>query len=441
MKNLRVLPIFCLLLLNLQILSAQKGWDKRTSNNNLVYSPSTIKQGKTFNYIFFRPENLNGYKEKEWLLTKAKEEHSVFGDAKETWELKPGKSGGWSVNNSYITTKGEKMEVAYVSKKLSNGSVYMLQMISSSDIGILLKYGQQIKRVMLDAESTFKQNKSLANVSGVSKKRTPTTKASSKTSTLDKKEKLTSREKRLLTEKTIRTTSGEGAQPSQIQTLWVDSGIDVLRGGIRVNTYLLLKDGTVYTDCKIPPNELLIKKSKELQPNKWTIWRKVGSSYQIKNKKKGTWKILEGNTIIAPQTNEKLNKKFITTGGSRYRGSWENSITFKADGRFEMSRFSMKDNSSLGGGSTGPSIQTVSKSDKDGTRGTTVVSGSDIGGGTVSQKNNGAANTGNYLLKGNSITLKHDNGYEHTELFFYDKKDKQSFIYKDDRYWIKKLKK
>jgi len=364
-----------------------------------------------------------------------------LGNAQTSWKLKQEKEGGWSVSNTYTNKQGEKMSAGYASKKLSNGKVYMLQMISSSDIGILLKYGQQFKKVMLDAESIFRQDKGLTNESTPNKQSIPIAKSSTKSGTIDKKAKLTSKEKRLLTERLIRTVPGKGAQNSEIQVLWVNSGVDVLMGGINVNTYLLLKDGTVYTDCEIPPNELLVKKSKELQPSKWTIWRKAGASYQIKNKKKGTWKTLKGNRVIATQANEKLSKKYITTGGSQYRGSWKNSITFKTNGRFEMSRFSMKDNSSLGGGTTGPSIQTVSKSDKTGTSGTTVVSGSGVGGGTTSQKNNGAANTGTYYLKGNTITLKHDNGYEHTELFFFDKKDKQSFIYKDDRYWIQKLKK
>ena len=441
MKNLHILALLSLVLLNLQILHAQKGWNKIKSGDNLVYSPTTLKTGKTFNYIFFKPVSLDGQQEKDWLLAKAKKEHSKLGKAQTPWKLKKETKGGWSVSNAYTNKRGEKMSAGYASKKLSNGKVYMLQMISSSDIGVLLKYGQQFKTVMLNAESIFKQDKGLASTSTSSKKSIPTSRAPKKKNTLDKKSKLTAKEKRRLTEKQIRTTPGKGAENSQIQVLWVNSGVDVLMGGIKVNTYLLLKDGTVYTDCEIPPNELLIKKSKELQPNKWTIWRKAGTSYQIKNKKKGTWKTLKGNRVITTQANEKLSKKYITTGGSQYRGSWENSITFKPNGRFEMSRFSMKDNASLGGGTTGPSVQTVSKSDKTGTRGTTVVSGSGVGGGATSQKNNGSANTGTYYLKGNTITLKHDNGYEHTELFFFDKKDKQSFIYKDDRYWIQKLKK
>jgi len=403
MKNLSLLLIVSLFLFNLQAISAQKGWQKKTSNKNLVYTPTTLKQGKTFNYIFFKPVNLQGKQEKDWLLIQAKKEHSKLGKAQTPWKLKQEKSGGWSANNTYTNNKGQKMSVGYISKKLSNGKVYMMQMISSFDIGVLLKYGKQIKPVMADAEAIFIQNKSLANLPSTQKKKSSTY-ASKKKNVSNKKSKLTGKEKQLLIKRSIRTAPGKGVQSSQLQVLWVDSRVDVLRGGISVDTYLLLKDGTAYTDCKIPPNELIVKKSKELQPKKWTVWRKSGTSYQI-------------------------------------RGSWENTITFKANGRFEMSRFSMRDNAALGGGTTAPSVHTVRKSDKKGTRGTTTVSGTGIGGGTTSTKNNGAANTGTYYLKGNTITLKHDNGYVHTELFFFDETDKKSFIYKNDRFWVRKLKK
>ncbi len=437
MKNVHILLFVSIFLLNLQTISAQKGWKRTASNNNLVYTPTTIKQGKTFKYIFFKPVNLNGKQEKDWLLAQAKKEHGKLGKASKPWTLKQEKSGGWSVNNTYTNSNGTKMSTGYVSKKLANGKVYMMQMISSFDLVILLKYGKQINSVRTAAEAIFVQNKTLANTPAKTKKKvsTPTPKKSTITNSTSK---LTGKEKRRMIERSIRTSPGKGVKPSQVQVLWVDSGIDILRGGIKVNTYLLLKDGTVYTDCEIPPNELVVSKSKELQPKKWTIWRKSGTSYQIKNKKKGIWKTLKGAKAIATIANEKINRKFITTGGSQYKGSWKNSITFKANGRFEMSRFSMRDNSGLGGGTTGPSLSTVRKSDKTGTRSSTTVAGSGLGGGTTSQKNNGSANTGTYYLKGNTITLKHDNGYVHTELFFFDKRDKKSFIYKDDRFWIPK---
>jgi len=439
MKNLSILLFATLYILNSQITNAQKGWNKTTKDSKLVYTPTTLKQGKSFQYILSKPINLNGQSEKDWLLKNAKKAQNVLGKPIDPWKVKQEKTGGWSVSNTYFNQNGKKMSVGYASKPTKN-KVYLLQMISSYDVGILLKYGMQINRVTNNAESTFANNGNYNNIPTVTKNKriTNSTSRTTNRTSIKKKSKLTGRQKRELIERSIRTTAGKGVKPSQIQALWVDSGIDVLRGGIKVNTYLLLKDGSVYMDCEIPPNELLIHKSKELQSKKWTTWRLSGNSYQIKHKKSNSWKTLKGRKTIKSIANQKLATKFITTGGSQIRGSWKNSITFKANGRFEMSRFSMKDNSGLGGGVTAPSVNTVRTSDKKGTRGTTTVSGNGIGGGTTTQKNNGAANTGTYYLKGNTITLKHDNGYVHTELFVFDKADKKSFIYKDDRYWIPK---
>jgi len=433
---------YCIIILSLTIFFiqntiAQKGWNKTKQQDALIYVPSDLKSSKIFKYTVNAPVTLNDQNEKTWLLNAAKEQQSVLGKPLKPWKVTPEKSGGLGIVNMYINSQNEKISVGYQSKTLSNGKVYMLQMITSNDVSIIMKYGKQIESILNNAENTFKNNPSLASIDASPTKKQEVN-SIKKTSPSKKKTKIGSKEKRLAIEKAIRTKPGMGINLSNVATIWVDSGIDVLWGGIRVDTYIMFKDGTAYEGCEVPPNEFLIRKSKELQPKKWTKWRKSGSAYQILNRKKGTWKKLEGNRVIKTRTNEKLNKKYITTGGSQTAGSWKNTITFKPNGRFEMSNFSMNGNEMLGGGTTGPSVTVVHKSDKKGTSGTTVVSGGDLGGGTSSKRKDGSKNTGTYYLNGYTIILKHDNGYEHTELFFFDKADKRSFIYKDERYWIQK---
>jgi len=426
-----------ILFLFIQNITAQKGWNKTKQGNALIYVPNDLKSDKTFKYTVNVPVALNGQNEKTWLLNVAKKLQNTLGKPLKPWKVTPEKNGGLGIVNMYLNSQGEKISVGYQSKYLSNSKVYVLQMITSNDVTIIMKYGKQIERIINDAESTFKINPSLASIDSYpsSEQQAQTTK---KSNPYKKKTKLSGKEKRLAIEKSIRTAPGKGVNLSSVAAIWVDSGIDVLWGGIRVDSYILFKNGTAYDGCEIPPNELLVNKSKKLQPKKWTKWRKSGSGYQILYRKKGTWKKLEGNRAIKTRTNEKLNKKYITTGGSQTAGSWKNTITFKPDGRFEMSNFSMNGNKMLGGGTTGPSVTVVHKSDKEGTSGTTVVSGGDLGGGTSTKKKDGSKNTGTYYLNGYTITLKHDNGYEHTELFFFDNTDKRSFIYKDERFWIQK---
>lgn len=435
---LKFISVLSLCILFTQASIAQEGWEKSKENEALVYIPTDIKSGKVFRYTINLPIDISKEDEKTWLLNYAKEHQNSLGSPLKPWKITPEKTGGWGTTNMYVNVQGEKMSVGYQSKTLANGKVYILQMISSSDLSIILKYGRQINKISSDAESTFRENPPISTVAatpvkgqkqlGGNKSETPKT-------------KLTAKEKRLAIERAIRTTPGKGARSSEIAAVWIDSGINVLWGGIDVDTYLLFKDGTVYMDCEIPPNELLVEESKRLQVagevykrNKWSSWRRSGVGYQIK-KRDGSWEKLDGNNAIMTKRGEKLNAKFITASGSQMYGSHRSWITFKPNGTFELEKLSMMTTPDL---SIGPSVSTVHKSDRKGTSGTTVVSGTDIGGGTTSKKKDGSKNTGTYYLNGYTITLKHDNGYEHTELFFFDKSNKKSFIYKDDRFWVEK---
>jgi hypothetical protein len=200
-------------------------------------------------------------------------------------------------------------------------------------------------------------------------------------------------------------------------------------------------------NCEIPPTELDVQQSRQLQVagdvykrGKWSEWRKAGSGYEIK--RKGSWKKLEGIKALTGNKNQVLNSKYTTAGGSQVKGSWKNSITFKPDGRFEMSNFSMKDNSMIGGGDTSPLISKVYNSDKRGSKSSISVAGDfekniDIGGGVSDEKRNGSKNTGSYMIDDYRIILKHDNGWVHSELFYFYK-DKGYFVYKDAFYSVPK---
>ncbi len=103
----------------------------------------------------------------------------------------------------------------------------------------------------------------------------------------------------------IRVAPGQGAKLTDIEQAWVFSDIDVIWGGIDVDTYLLFKDGTLYMDCTIPPDELNVTASKSQQPKKWTQWRKVGEIYQILNKSKQEWVNLRGEPAVVMSSSDK----------------------------------------------------------------------------------------------------------------------------------------
>ncbi len=434
----KIILIVSISLLSIQETIAQDGWDKTRQNDALVYIPSDLKSGKTFKVTIPGPINLNNQDLKKWFLEKAKEMQTSLGNPLNPWKIKPDKDAVWGLANMYINSKGEKLSAGYQGGILDNGKAFIMQAVMSQDLGIIFKYGTKLKNLKKDAEKTFANNSSLSNIQNSSvrqQKEVNTKRKSNKKITSNKKTKLTGKQKRLAKEKAIRTLPNNGVKASEIETVWIHSWLNVVIGGISVDTYLLLKDGTVYDGLEIPPNELNVKMSKELQAKKWTKWKRSGSGYQVFNKKKGTWEKLEGNKAIKTRAGEKLNAKYITASGSQMFGSHRSWITFKSNGRFELKNLSIMGSPD---GSIGPSTTTVHKSDKTGTSGTTVVIGTNVGGGTSSKKKDGSKNTGTYHLNGYTITLKHDNGYDHTELFFFDASDKKSFIYKDDRFWISK---
>ncbi|MCF6349388.1 MAG: hypothetical protein L3J20_14030 [Flavobacteriaceae bacterium] len=428
--------LFSILLIT--FINAQEGWDKTRQNDVLVYIPSDIERGKTFKVSIPKPVKLNGKDLKKWFLEKAKEMQVSLGNPLKKWEIKPDKDAIWGLANMYVNSKGEKLSVGYQGGTLDNGKAFIMQAVMSQDLGIIYKYGTKLKNLKKDAEKTFTDNSSLSGIQNSSvnqQKEANTKRKSNKKITSNKKTKLTGKQKRLAIENAIRTLPNNGVKASETETVWIHSWLNVILGGISVDTYLLLKDGAVYDGLKIPPNELNVKMSKELQTKKWTKWKRSGSGYQVFNKKKGTWEKLEGNKANKTRAGEKLNVKYITASGSQMFGSHRSWITFKPNGRFELENLSIM---SSPDGSIGPSLTIVQKSDKTGTSGTTVVIGTNVGGGTSSKKKDGSKNTGTYHLNGYTITLKHDNGYDHTELFFFDESDKKSFIYKDDRFWIPK---
>jgi len=291
----------------------------------------------------------------------------------------------------------------------------------SQDFAIIFKYGMKINELKADAETFFKEHHLHGDIHNNRSHKN--------------KNQLSTKQKRMALKRAIRLPPGKGVKPSEIDTLWVKTWHDVMVGEYAVNTFILFKDGTAYVRCNFPPNELNTIASKELQPKQWTKWRKSFFSYQIYNTKKQIWKSLKGDKVVKSTPNEKLNAKFITANGSALYGSHKRWISFKPDGRFELSRSSVR---SSAPGSFGPSTLTSHNSDKTGSSNTSVFDGKHVGGGTATTFKDGSKNTGNYFLNEYSVTLKHDNDYQHTELFYFDDSDKKSFIYKSDRYWIDK---
>jgi hypothetical protein len=421
MKMTRKLLALCLLVCSLTA-QALTGWNLSLEGDALRYVPSDLPSGKQFEYRVYGPFDLGDANLKSWFSEQALAIQDTLGKPIEPWVVKPDKQK-WSIGNSFKARDGQVYSVGYEGGHLEDGRAYIMRMVSSRDLALMMKYALTFYTVLDDAKQQF-TNKSAT-----------TAQASSKPE-IDKAEPTTAQE-------SVRVAPGEGADLSDIEEVWVYSNIDVIWGGIDVDTTLLFEDGSAYLDCTIPPDELDVEVSKRLEPKRWTRWRTSWGDYQIWNPSKETWVDMRGEPGEAIDPGTRLSGDYLNAGGSQYSGSWKRHIIFHDDGTFELSSFSLQSNSMMGGGSlepgggTAPLVTTVHSSDKSGSSGAASVIGSNVGGGTSSKRRDGSKNTGVYEINEYSVTLKHDNGYTHTELLYYEKrKGENNLVYGNDLYWL-----
>jgi hypothetical protein len=118
------------------------------------------------------------------------------------------------------------------------------------------------------------------------------------------------------------------------------------RGVSRVTGYqyeesadLLLKDGWEYSSMEVPPEDLNVQRSKQLQPDQWHRWRQQGNDVYIQDQKTGQWSKLDVLRAIPLQQhiNQHLLYRHSTSFGGMGSYNTRNDITFRADGSFERS--------------------------------------------------------------------------------------------------------
>ncbi len=451
MKNLVIMLLLCPILA-----FAQKDWHITTTNNTITCVPKDLPSNKEFKIIFYKID-LGSMDKKAWITQHAKDQQPALGQTTKSWKIKSEKQGEWSASNEYKPTSGGKLAIGYETGTLSNGDPYVYQLFSSPDLGILIKYGLKVNKLKPYAEKELMALQLPGLVATTppapSKPDAPTT----TTSTSAPEEvstnsdglvsasvfkNMSAKKCRQYVWKHIRTQPNQGVKPAAIETVLVDIGYSVTLGTVTTNTYLLLKDGTVYTDCETPIQDLNVKMSKQLEGpdykkhSKWSHWKKERGQYYIQNPKNQQWEVLDDVEKALPgKKGERLNDTFWTFSGSQMYGSYKGYYKLMPDGRFEIYSSSIR-----GGdmGDLGTYVGVVNESDKTGSSGTTVVSSTDVGGGVTNKKNDGNKNTGTYYIDGYSIEFKHDNGWVHRELFHFPAGHKRKYIQIAHKvYWIK----
>lgn len=211
------------------------------------------------------------------------------------------------------------------------------------------------------------------------------------------------------------TKPGKGIPNSKIAAVLLDTRVNGAQADETV--YLLLKDGTVYADLPVPPDELDVIRSRQKEPDKWGKWRKVGAGYKV-SWAGAPYQTLPGRRVSPAPSQVKLAGRWGTGRAtndiitSSYR-LW--GVTFTKSGRFRKDERGGS-SSSIGFGDT--ATHTASGYDDEGSFGggfgpNFAVSSSQ------KKKNPNGAREGDYSINGYVLTLRYDNGKVKRLPFFF----------------------
>lgn len=211
---------------------------------------------------------------------------------------------------------------------------------------------------------------------------------------------------------------GKGVPNAQIAAVLLDSKYN--GQSTDETTYLLLKDGSVYADLPVPPDELDVQKSKQREPDKWGKWRKVGNTYKV-SWAGAPYQNLSGTPVVAAPTQIKLQGRWGTgTSSTGYVSSYALwGVSFDKNGRFKKD--SRGGSSSIGLPNADGYVPMVS-SGYDDSGSYAGASGQGYAVATSKKNNPNGAREGDYSINGWVLTLRFDNGkVKRLPFFFVDK--------------------
>ncbi len=209
---------------------------------------------------------------------------------------------------------------------------------------------------------------------------------------------------------------GKGVQSAQIATVLLDSKFN--NGSADETVYLLLKDGSVYADLPVPPDELDVLKSKQKEPAKWGKWRKTPAGYTV-SWENAPFQDLPGSPVVPSPAQQKLNGRWGTgrfsgiIGMSASSSQW--GVTFGKNGRFRKDSRSLN-TSSFGFGDNASHFSSGHNDDESfagGFGANFAISSSQ------KLKNPNGNREGDYSINGYVLTLRFDNGKVKRLPFFF----------------------
>jgi hypothetical protein len=225
--------------------------------------------------------------------------------------------------------------------------------------------------------------------------------------------------------------AGKGIQPEQVAHVLYNLNVQTGFGfSTSMDTYLLLKDGTIRDDLPVAIDEMDMSLSRRKEPEKWGKWRRQGDKFLVAwNDRPNHYEEITASIAIPAKRNERLKGTWTTTMSSGHMATgvsvnqW--GVTFTPDGRFEKFRSGMSGTGTMAL-NNGTSISTAY--DDEGSSVSISTPGA-VGGSSTKSNKKGSDRRGTYVFNGYLVILRYDNGKEERIPFFFQDAKKESIYF------------
>ncbi|OQP50995.1 hypothetical protein A4H97_04010 [Niastella yeongjuensis] len=386
-----------------QTVQPMLGWKMEENKGHYFFSPTAVfsDENKEFSYEIMPLEKADGKNFDEWFTGSIDRNMRFSGFTEPKNKNKDKKNISYSTLSSYsgkITDKNGKVwYVAYMAYRTSNQQYRLAKLFSSPDItyytncmkSAAMHFGKLAKQE--GAFETGGQNE-VAKTNALPQPLVPavTEKAPTPRNVIANADN---------TNRAVR-----GLKATEIKGIVLNLEYSYGVGGAVMSEYtpyLLLNDGSLYSNPVVSPYEFDVAVSKQREPKKWGTWRISGGAIVVSWPTRNKTERWEKNWFWGRPAagNEKIEGAFSNmagAGGSPMGGNVvtvsSKNILFNTVGRFALTGVS------VGTNYTDYSIPTAAYSKKD--------------------------EAGSYILKGYSIELRFNNGSSMRRAFYFYPKDK-----------------
>jgi hypothetical protein len=255
----------------------------------------------------------------------------------------------------------------------------------------------------------------------------------------------------------VTTAPGKGLPDKDLVAIVIHGEANNVNGtSWEEDVRFLLRDGTAYRRSGMPPDQLDVSASRQLEPQQWARWRGADKRYEMQaqdddGRPDGGWKAAQHHAVRPWPTGTRLDGVFSRGSftGSLVLGGRSSSQTlrFTRDGRFERTFSATSSTGTLAATLNNTVISGSSYADG---KGSSSVGGGSVGtgpaggsGGTVGayatrKADDGASRRGRYQLAGFVLTLDYDDGHQERLLSFPVNGDHKTVYVSDGSYSLDK---